>query len=263
MSLEALSANKVGLASQLVAAPVRFSVPPPSALARRLAQPGGQPLPMQELTRLIELDAGLTVRILRVANSPFYGLSRQVGSVREAVLFLGEQAVRRLALGAAVSAPMNKLGLQEALVAEVWVHGIQVACLGAELARGEDLASSIFTAGLLQDIGRLELAMRAAQADLADVGESQIAAGSMAVSASLLRHWQFPGALADAVEAVSAPTPPPGLLPQALWLANRLLIEGPQAALAVGLMPALIAQPDEALANSVREVDGLRGLLAA
>lgn len=246
-----------------VATPGRFLLPPPSPLARRLARPGASAVPMPELVWLIELDAGLTVRILRVANSPFYGVSRQIGSVREAMLLLGEQAVRRLALSGAVAAPLTRLGLDPELVAEVWEAGVSAACLGVRLLDEHELAASAFPAGLLQDIGRLELALCPDPNGGGGTCCGARGEDHHAVGAQLLRHWQFPEDLACAVESAEQPDAPVALLSQAIWLANRLLASDPDAVGSPGLAPNLTANCATALAAASREVQALRALLTA
>ena len=54
------------------------------------------------LARRIAQDQAIAARVLRVANSPFYGLQKRVGSVHDAVVVLGFSAVRSLVLAAAV-----------------------------------------------------------------------------------------------------------------------------------------------------------------
>ena len=53
---------------------------------------------------LMAQDTGLSVRVLRLANSSFFGIPRQVDSLREAIVMLGLANVRRLALAAGMSA---------------------------------------------------------------------------------------------------------------------------------------------------------------
>lgn len=51
-----------------------------------------------ELASLISQDPGLTIRLLQIANSPFYGLSREVESISQAVSILGTERIRELVL---------------------------------------------------------------------------------------------------------------------------------------------------------------------
>ena len=81
---------------------------------------------------VVESDPALTVQVLRTANSPFYGLSRRVGSVRQAITVLGFAMVRSLA-----AAKIFKLGNRDADVipASYWRHSFTTAAAASVIAR--------------------------------------------------------------------------------------------------------------------------------
>ena len=101
---------------------------------------------------VIESDPALTVQVLRTANSPYYGLSRRVGSVRQAITLLGFAMVRSLA-----AAKIFKLGARDSasrLPDTFWRHSFTTAAAASVLARAAGGAESdAFSAGLLLDIG--------------------------------------------------------------------------------------------------------------
>jgi len=113
---------------------------------------------LSQLADKISRDPAMVGRILRIANSPFYGMSREIGSLREAVVLLGVNRVRDMLLSACFlnMLPIRGNGFDYPLF---WRHSLSVAhCarqLGSHTGIGEDLA---FTAGLLHDIGRLAAA---------------------------------------------------------------------------------------------------------
>jgi HD-like signal output (HDOD) protein len=100
---------------------------------------------------VIESDPALTVQVLRTANSPYYGLSRRVGSVRQAITVLGFAMVRSLA-----AAKIFKLGSREHMYMPetFWRHSFTTAAAAAVVARRSGAATNdAFSAGLLLDIG--------------------------------------------------------------------------------------------------------------
>jgi HD-like signal output (HDOD) protein len=100
---------------------------------------------------VVESDPALTVQVLRTANSPFYGLSRRVGSVRQAITVLGFAMVRSLA-----ATKIFKLGAREANVipGAFWRHSFTTAAAASVLARTSGAApNDAFSAGLLLDVG--------------------------------------------------------------------------------------------------------------
>jgi HD-like signal output (HDOD) protein len=101
--------------------------------------------------RVIESDPALTFQILRVANSPYYGLSRQVASARQAVTVLGVTMVRALA-----AAQVFRLNVRDvrALPKTFWEHSFATAVSASNLAVEHDVdPGEAFSAGMLLDIG--------------------------------------------------------------------------------------------------------------
>ena len=104
-----------------------------------------------DLARLIEADPVLSARVMRLANAPYYGLSRKVGSASRAVVLLGFSTVRALAVSAACSLLGDDASLGPA---GFWSHSVATAA-AASVVAGEvgAPAGEAFSAGLLHDIG--------------------------------------------------------------------------------------------------------------
>lgn len=113
---------------------------------------------MTVLDKLIGNDQGLATRILRVANSPFYGLSGQINSVKDACVLLGVHTLRHLTLAAGVidQFPPNPGGAFDRL--NLWRHAVGVGIAARVLApHCRQDPDQAFTVGLLHDIGKLAL----------------------------------------------------------------------------------------------------------
>jgi HD-like signal output (HDOD) protein len=117
----------------------------------------GEGVEIAELVELISSDAVFSAQILKVANSPLFGLRSQVASVQHAVVTLGLNRVQGLATTVATSNYL-KAALTTTELYGCWRHMLASAVISRELALAcsvpEDLA---YTAGLLHDIGRLGL----------------------------------------------------------------------------------------------------------
>lgn len=114
---------------------------------------------LSNLANKISQDPHMAVRILRVANSPFYGMSREIGSLQEAVVVLGLNRVKNLLLGVGF---MNlfPLGRQDFDYSRFWQHSMAVAECARQLAINAGIDQDIaFTAGLLHDIGLLAIVL--------------------------------------------------------------------------------------------------------
>lgn len=112
------------------------------------------------LAEIICQDQALVIRVLRLANSAFYAMRRDVVSISEAVLLLGTRTVRQLCLLASTfpwltkALPGYDLGPQE-----MWVHSLSVG-VGAQLIAektGVTDPDMAFTAGILHDLGKVAL----------------------------------------------------------------------------------------------------------
>jgi putative nucleotidyltransferase with HDIG domain len=115
----------------------------------------------KDLIVVIEKDQALTGKMLRLANSAFFGQSRRVATIPRAVMLLGFSTVRNLALGVKVWDALGS-GISRPRLEELWSHSVAAALaakmLAVKLRVGDP--DETFTAGLLHDVGRLVLAIR-------------------------------------------------------------------------------------------------------
>jgi HD-like signal output (HDOD) protein len=115
-----------------------------------------------DLNYIISLDPVLTGRVLKLINSAYYSLSQQVTTLVRAIIMLGLNTVKNLALSTAVLASMRKGGSGGGIDMEAfWRHSLGVGVMSKLLAktRGIDTKrlEEYFTAGLLHDIGKIPL----------------------------------------------------------------------------------------------------------
>ena len=113
---------------------------------------------MEDLSRVIHQDPSLAARVLKVANSPFYGMSRRVDSLQLALVILGLADVRNIALGITMINVIRSLNPNVGYYGEkFWVHCGGCGVVARILGRKLDLQSqgSDFMAGLLHDLGKI------------------------------------------------------------------------------------------------------------
>lgn len=112
------------------------------------------------LAHLIERDQALTSRLLRIANSPFYGFPRKISTIRLAISLLGNDAIREILVTATLYELLHTA--QDSLWEQqlFWHYCLYCATTARYLARqlGYRLAGEAFTAGLLHDLGILLVA---------------------------------------------------------------------------------------------------------
>lgn len=151
-------------------------------VVQKLASMIGRPnISAEEIGALIEKDQVLSAKVLRLANSPFYGFPSRIASVAHAVVVLGLSVVKGLTLCATAFDMMKNAGMNE-----LWRHSLGVAItahiLGAKA--GMKNPEEVFVGGLLHDIGKVVLYVK-----WPDVGQ-QITLATRNTSRSLMETEQ-------------------------------------------------------------------------
>ncbi|MEA1868342.1 MAG: HDOD domain-containing protein [Thermodesulfobacteriota bacterium] len=116
----------------------------------------------QTMEKIIRDDPVLTTKILSIANSPYYGLRQEVNSIARAIVILGFEEMRSIAIGLSLTGIFSDdLGFEEFDTKGIWLHSIGVAKISkmlAECISGLD-TDELFTAGMVHDLGRFLLCL--------------------------------------------------------------------------------------------------------
>ncbi len=175
-----------------------------------------------DIGKLISQDPALAARVLRIANSPAYGLSAQITTITRAVAIVGTQLIRDLVLATSTISAFKDIPNELVSLENFWSHSLYCGIAARLLAeqRGMKHAETEFLAGLLHDIGQLVIFRKEPEAarralllsvegpdDLALHKAEQAVFGfdHAQVGATLLRHWHFPDLLVACVEKHHAP----------------------------------------------------------
>ena len=163
----------------------------------------------------IQKDPDLTARLLRLANSPFFGFANRLSTVAEAVSLLGIQQIQDMIVASSVLEQFK--GVPDNLVNKdsFWRHSLAVGLAARLLAMERRLPKpdKFFVAGLLHDVGRLVLLAQAAEWAqavfelyqrekmlLRDAEKKVLGYDHQQIAAELLQSWSYPSALVQAVE---------------------------------------------------------------
>lgn len=188
----------------------------------------------------ISHDQSLTARVLRLSNSAYYGLPRQITSLQDAVIMLGMKTVRHLALVAStfpwLVQPRKGYGLEPHAL---WTHSIAVS-IGAQMIGDRTRKFSTdeaFTAGLLHDLGKIILNMWMEDKVAAMVERSlsekipfnllereTLGFDHCEAGAYLAERWNLPESLILAIRYHHSPDDcdPPSLLVDAIHVADAI-----------------------------------------
>lgn len=173
------------------------------------------------VAQVIERDPVVCARLLRVANSPYFGSARGIGSVRHAVAFLGLEMVRALVVSAAVMEALRPAKPLAGIPLDAfWEHSSAVAVLARRVATSEvpALRDEAFVAGLLHDIGSLILACSSperyrlvldtgakTQWPIVAIEPDVFGMNHAHVGGAAARHWGLPHSLVNAIQHHHAP----------------------------------------------------------
>ncbi len=118
----------------------------------------------KDLISVIENDPVLTLRILKLVNSAYFGLSREVTSIKKSVVYIGLNSIKNVAISiAAIGALPTANKVSGYLTDKFWLHSLSTATISRLLARHQGVPetelSDYFVASLLHDIGQLTLAL--------------------------------------------------------------------------------------------------------
>ena len=173
----------------------------------------------KKVGEIVKKDIGMTVKMLQIVNSAFFGLRRRISDSKEAVDFLGLDTISSLTLGLGVISQFETQA-SGAFFAEVWAHSIAVGVMANKIAAGEnrEMANDAFTAGLLHDIGKVVLAVNLPQqfklveeivqrdnVSRAEAEKQIFEATHSEVGAYLLGLWGLPSQVVQAVAFQNAP----------------------------------------------------------
>ncbi len=167
-----------------------------------------------DIARVVCQDTSLSAKLLRLVNSPFYGLRDRVGSISRAVTLIGAQELSSLALG--ISAVNAFKDIPEELVdmRSFWMHSMAVGILAKKIAEGLKArdVEKFFVGGMLHDMGRLILfkklpvasteAIRYSYYNLLPLVEAEkdvIGFDHAAIGAMLVRAWNLPKYLEELI----------------------------------------------------------------
>ena len=113
-----------------------------------------------DVAQSLSRDEGLVLRILKLANSAAYGMTRSISNISEAIALLGYKSVSNIILAATVYSAMDK-GLSGYALdrGELWRHSLMVAYTSRHLAKitGKVSTEDAYVGGLLHDIGKVIL----------------------------------------------------------------------------------------------------------
>lgn len=166
------------------------------------------------IAAVLRSDPGLTAKVLKLANSAYYGIPGGVSDVTRAISFLGFNTLYQLVLSVSVFSVLDSAGGRGLDVREMWKHSLGCALLAERIAAHLRMSdtNACFTAGLLHDIGKVALlqvapegfldAVEMARTKSLSLEATELACGlpnHVPVGSRLAERWRFPMPLRVAI----------------------------------------------------------------
>jgi len=198
----------------------------------------------KDLNDIIQIDPPLTARVLKVANSAYYGSPRKISEIQHAVIWIGFDVVKEIVLSQKVCEVFD----QDETISgysgsSLWKHSVAVALLGKMICRREfgERGENAYVAGLLHDIGIIvenqflendfKNALDLAQQERTNLSTSESEVFGFThtdIGKILTGHWGFPQDLVVAMENHHNPDKAPekfSKLSHTLYIADYLCQE--------------------------------------
>lgn len=185
----------------------------PQILVKLIEHLQADDLGMPELAALISKDAGMTGKLLAVANSSAYHRSTRSANLEQSLVALGTDMIKTLVISDSVFQTFNSFPHSNSTdLRAFWKNSLSAAVLGREVARALDYAhpEEAYLAGLLHNVGRLALLAAAPKEygfnftarddeDLCAVEQRTLQITHTEAGAWLVERWQLDSFMADAV----------------------------------------------------------------
>jgi len=169
---------------------------------------------LQDLTNVIGMDPAMAAKLLKIANSPFYGFANRIDDLNRAIMLIGTQGLRDLLWATSSIESFSNLSNKFVSMETFWKHSLYTATVARVLANKCHVLNKdrLFLSGLLHDLGHLALYqvmpdemevifMRAKnENENLCVAEKSILGFSHAtVTYAILKMWRLPDSICKAV----------------------------------------------------------------
>jgi putative nucleotidyltransferase with HDIG domain/predicted Zn finger-like uncharacterized protein len=170
----------------------------------------------QKIAEVIEVDQGITSKVLQVANSAYYGMSGKISAIQQALVVLGYKTLVEIITMAGTSSVLaGKLPGYGYEAKDLWQHSLAVAFASKTIAnmKKPDLANEAHTAGLIHDVGKIildsyilekkepiENFMEKEEKSFLDAESEFFGFNHAEMASEVCKKWNFPDTIASAIK---------------------------------------------------------------
>ncbi|MDO9365808.1 MAG: HDOD domain-containing protein [Methylotenera sp.] len=179
---------------------------------------GSEDLAIKALARKVEHDAVISAKVLKLANSSYYGVTRAIKTIDDAIAILGLSKLQTLVIASGVTSAVTQLpGLD---LKRFWRHSLVTASVSREIAKaiGQDTEVA-YIAGLLHNIGVLLMTMVLPQTSVEiealysggtveerqKIEQAKMGFDHCQLGEELANRWNFPGEISRTLRYYATP----------------------------------------------------------
>jgi putative nucleotidyltransferase with HDIG domain len=172
------------------------------------------------LGKVISTDQALTAKVLKIANSPFYGFPKKISTIDFAIIVLGFDALKEIIISISLVSSLQKKSDSYLDARAFWDHSISTGVVARRLARdlGYRVSGEVFVGGLLHDMGisilhryfnnefrRIVDIVRETNLTFLEAEESVLGVTHAEVGGWLATRWNLPDHLIEALSLHHTP----------------------------------------------------------
>lgn len=187
----------------------------PGVVQQVLAEASSPDFSYQRLMEIIQVDPAITAHVLRICNSPYYGLRQKISSLKQALTLLGINNIVDIVLTSEVvtffRAPQDGYALNQG---DLWRHCLATALLAQSMGEEQRFSepATLFTAALLHDVGKLILSqyvgdkfekiqdlVRQKGLSFVEAERRVLGVDHAVLGGYVAKHWNFPDSIVRAI----------------------------------------------------------------
>lgn len=200
---------------------IEFLPPFPTVVTKALEMLKDPKVSTERIADMIKLDQAIVSNVLRLCNSSYYGLNRQITNINEAVVYIGLSDLKEiLLLSSAKPYFSKKLNGYESLKGELWRHSLATAIIAEKAQKLLNVSynDNIYLSGLLHDVGKLVLSefvfkaleqiqdfVNKKECDYLEAETRVLSINHAELGARILKMWNFSEEVITAVKKHHSP----------------------------------------------------------
>ncbi len=179
------------------------SIPPLPALAEQLIRlTRSNASTIKDVCGKIKMDQGISSKVIKLINSPFYGIRQEISSIDRATVLLGFNSVKNIAAAICIqdfySKPFN---MYKTTGNALWEHSYKTACVAQLIGKYAGLdEEALYMAGLLHDVGKILMTdFLVKEVDNINDEKNQLGMTHSEAGALILKKWSVASDITEAV----------------------------------------------------------------